>query len=362
MNKKKVLIVDDSALVRKVLKDILNEDEMLQVVGTASDAWSAMQKIKELKPDVLTLDIIMPGMDGLVFLERLMKSQPMPVVMISTLTGKDTEQTFKALALGAVDVISKPDLDVREKLNEMAIQIVDRVKAASQARIKSPQQLFLAKPSAPVAALHRKKANFRKTVCTETIIAIGSSTGGTDALYDILTPLPEDTPGILVVQHMLAQFTAPFAQRLNRACRMHVEEAKEGQRVQQGTVLIAPGGWHMIIEQDDDHYRVRIQDGDLVNRVRPSVDVLFHSMASQVGKQGIGVILTGMGADGAEGLLAMRQAGARTLAQDEASCVVFGMPKMAIKAGAVEQVLALKEISERLLALVDHVGHPRKTP
>ena len=360
MNTIKVLIVDDSALVRKVLKEMLNSDAMLQVVGTASDAWSAMQRIKELKPDVLTLDIIMPGMDGLVFLERLMKSQPMPVVMISTLTGKDTEQTFKALALGAVDVIAKPDLDVHEKLDEMAVQIIDRVKAAGMARIKSPQQLFLAKPKTPAELLQRTKLLHSKT-SKETIIAIGASTGGTDALHDVLVPLPKDMPGILVVQHMLAQFTAPFAQRLNRVCQMQVQEAKDGQKIQQGTVFIAQGGQHMVVERQADHHVVRIKDGPLVHRVRPSVNVLFHSMASQVGKQGIGIIMTGMGADGAEGLLAMKQAGARTMAQDKASSVVFGMPKMAIKTGAVDQIIALTDIPKQLLAMVD-ANHTETNP
>ncbi|MBF0462034.1 MAG: chemotaxis response regulator protein-glutamate methylesterase [Magnetococcales bacterium] len=352
MSKIKVLIVDDSALVRKVLKDILSTDETLEVVGTASDAWTAMQKVKELKPDVLTLDIVMPGMDGLDFLERLMKSSPMPVVMVSTLTGQDTEQTFRALALGAVDVIAKPSLDVREKLDEMAEQIIDRVKAAGHARIRSHPARFLDGPKAAGPVLSRRVTTGDRMV-GDPIIAIGASTGGTDALQEVLVPLPENTPAILVVQHMLAQFTAPFAQRLDRACRMRVKEAEAGDRVQSGTVLVAPGGRHMVIVREGDHYVVQLHDGPMVQRVRPSVDVLFHSMATQVGRQGIGIILTGMGADGAEGMLAMKREGARTLAQDEASCVVFGMPKMAIKAGGVDQVLPVTAIPGRLLALVD---------
>ncbi|MEO5363092.1 MAG: chemotaxis response regulator protein-glutamate methylesterase [Magnetococcus sp. DMHC-8] len=348
----KVLIVDDSALVRKVLREILQEDAQLEVVGTASDAWSAMQKIKALQPDVLTLDIVMPGMDGLDFLERLMKSNPMPVVMVSTLTGQDTEQTFRALALGAVDVIAKPALDVREKLDEMAGQIIERVKAAGQARLQRPSQRFLDGPRPVMPVLSRRVVG---PGVAEPIIAMGASTGGTDALQEVLAPLPEETPAILVVQHMLAQFTAPFAQRLDRICRMQVREAVEGERVQTGTVLVAPGGRHMVVARAGDHHVVRLQDGPMVHRVRPSVDVLFHSMAEAVGRQGIGVILTGMGADGAEGLLAMKRAGARTLAQDEASCVVFGMPKMAIKAGGVDHVLPVVEMPGRLLALVDAV-------
>ncbi len=355
MSKIKVLIVDDSALVRKVLKEILSEDETLEVVGTATDAWSAMQRIKELKPDVLTLDIVMPGMDGLDFLERLMKSNPMPVVMVSTLTGQDTEQTFRALALGAVDVIAKPTLDVREKLDGMSEQIIDRVKAAGHARIKNAAHRFLEGPKAVVPLLNRPVVAAGRGV-DEVIIAIGASTGGTDALQEVLIPLPENSPAILVVQHMLAQFTAPFAQRLDRVCRMRVKEAEGGDRVQAGTVLVAPGGRHMVVVREGDHHVVQMQDGPMVHRVRPSVDVLFHSMATQVGRQGIGVILTGMGADGAEGLLAMKRAGARTVAQDEASCIVFGMPKMAIKAGGVDQVLPVTEIPGRLLALVDG-GH-----
>ncbi|MEO5350088.1 MAG: chemotaxis response regulator protein-glutamate methylesterase [Magnetococcus sp. YQC-3] len=355
MNKIKVLIVDDSALVRKVLKDILSGDAELEVVGTASDAWSAMQRIKELQPDVVTLDIVMPGMDGLDFLERLMKSNPLPVVMCSTLTRQESEQTFRALSLGAVDVIAKPTLDVREKLDEMAEQIIDRVKAAGQARIRSQPQRFLDGPKPDALPLSRLLPRSGREV-EEPIIAIGASTGGTDALQEVLAPLPENSPAILVVQHMLAHFTAPFAQRLDRVCRMHVKEAVPGDRVQAGTVLVALGGRHMEIVREGDHYVVQMQDGPLVHRVRPSVDVLFHSMASQVGKRGIGVILTGMGADGAEGLLAMKRAGARTLAQDEASCVVFGMPKMAIKAGGVDQVLPLSEMPRRLLAMFDE-GH-----
>ncbi|MEO5340976.1 MAG: chemotaxis response regulator protein-glutamate methylesterase [Magnetococcus sp. MYC-9] len=350
MNKIKVLIVDDSALVRRVLKEILSSDEMLEVVGSAGDAWSAMQKIKELHPDVLTLDIVMPGMDGLDFLERLMKSNPMPVVMVSTLTGQDTEQTFRAMALGAVDVIAKPSLDVREKLDEMADQIIDRVKGAAHARVKNASQRFLEDPHSPPLPLNRQLPP--GSVIDDPIIAIGASTGGTDALQDVLIPLPENSPAILVVQHMLAQFTAPFAQRLDRLCRMHVKEAEEGDRVQSGRVLLAPGGRHMVVVRQGEQHVVQLQNGPLVQRVRPSVDVLFHSMASQVGKRGIGVILTGMGADGAEGLLAMKKTGARTLAQDEATSVVFGMPKKAINAGAVDQVLPVREIAGRLLAML----------
>lgn len=355
MSKIKILIVDDSALVRKVLKEILDEDETLEVVGTASDAWSAMQQIKKLQPDVLTLDIVMPGMDGLDFLERLMKSNPMPVVMVSTLTGQDTEQTFRALALGAVDVIAKPSLDVREKLDEMSAQIIDRVKAAGQARIKNSSQRFLESPKTAMPVLSRP-ARLADRSTDEPIIAIGASTGGTEALQTVLTPLPANSPAILVVQHMLAHFTAPFAQRLDRACQMHVKEAQEGDRVETGTIFIAPGGRHMVIVRQADHFVIQLQDGPMVHRVRPSVEVLFQSMATQVGKRGIGVILTGMGADGAEGLLAMKRAGARTVAQDQESCVVFGMPKMAIKAGGVDQVLPLVEIPGRLVAMVDE-GH-----
>ncbi|MBF0400185.1 MAG: chemotaxis response regulator protein-glutamate methylesterase [Magnetococcales bacterium] len=354
MSKVKVLIVDDSALVRKVLKEILSTDEMLEVVGAAPDAWSAMQKIKELKPDVLTLDIVMPGMDGLDFLERLMKSHPMPVVMISTLTGQDTEQTFRALALGAVDVIAKPSLDVREKLDEMSEQIIDRVKAAGAAQVGSSSRRFLQEATAPVPL--SRLARSTEKGGEESIIAIGASTGGTDALVAVLTPLPHNMPAVLVVQHMMAQFTAPFAQRLDRVCQMHVKEAQAGDRVQAGTVLVAPGGRHMVIVREGDHHVVRLEDGPMVHRVRPSVEVLFQSMASQVGQRGIGVILTGMGADGAEGMLAMKQAGARTIAQDEASCIVFGMPKMAIKAGGVDHVVPLTGIAGQLLAMVDE-GH-----
>lgn len=353
MKKTKILIVDDSPLVRKVVKDILGSDEMLQVVGTAHDAWSAMQKIKTLKPDVLTLDIIMPGMDGLTFLERLMKSQPMPVVMISTLTEKDAPQTFKALELGAVEFIHKPNLDVREKLEDMAIEIIDKVKAAGQAKLKSQQKLFLEESSSDTVDVLVRKSNRMGTPTAPTIIAVGASTGGTDALRDLLVPLPSNTPAILVVQHMLAHFTTPFSKRLDALCTMKVKEAEEGDRVEQGQVLVAPGGKHMVIAWQRDHFAVELQDGPMVNRVRPAVDLLFNSMASVVGRSGIGIILTGMGADGAAGLLEMKKSGARTMAQDEASSVVFGMPKMAIKAGGVDQVVSLTEMPAQLLALVD---------
>ena len=353
MNTIKVLIVDDAALVRRVLKKILKSDPMLDVVGTAHDAQAAMQKIKTLQPDVITLDIVMPGMDGLTFLERLMKSHPLPVVMISTLTSDGAPETFKALELGAVEVIPKPEWDVSEKLEEMSIRLIDVVKAAAQAKIKSQQQLFLQVPAKKSADAVLTRSVPVGGMASKPIIAVGSSTGGTDALRELLQPLPADTPGIVIVQHMPALFTAPFAQRLDRICAMIVREAVDGDRLSQGTVLVAPGDQHLLIDRDHNGYVVRLDSGPLVNRHRPSVDVLFRSVAASAGAQAVGIILTGMGSDGAQGMQEMKQAGAHTIAQDEASCVVFGMPKMAIKAGCVDHILPLSDIATSVLQLVD---------
>lgn len=351
-SKTKVVIVDDAALIRRVFAKILEEDDELEVVGVAHDAPSAMKKIKELKPDVLVLDIVMPGMDGLSFLERLMKSRPMPVVMCSTLTEEGSPQAFRALELGAVEIIAKPKLDIHQNLIEIAPQIIDKVKAAAQSRFKTQHQLF-SEPSKRPTPLVRRTPKSSGHSSQVGVVAIGCSTGGTDALLEVLLPLPLDIPGIVIVQHMPANFIRSFAKRLNRQCKIQVLEAENGALIRPGTALISPGDRHMSVSSGKDGYIVCLEETPLVNRHRPSVDVLFHSVAQCVGTKAVGVILTGMGKDGAAGMMAMKKAGALNIAQDKETCVVFGMPKMAIKAGGVDYVLPLGNISSQILKLVD---------
>lgn len=355
----KVLIVDDSALVRKVLTAILDADDALEVVGAARDATMATGMIHTLNPDVLTLDIVMPGMDGLTFLERLMKSHPLPVVMVSTLTQENAPQTFRALELGAVEIVTKPKMDVSARLQDLSVQLVDKVKAAAQARIKSQHQLFVQPERAPPPPLvpsgtHARAWSGRASLTRgkRGVIAIGASTGGTDALRALLVPLPKEVPGIVIVQHMPALFTGPFAQRLDREATVTVREARDGDRLEPGLALLAPGDQHMRVRTSAGGHTVHLDQTALVNRHRPSVDVLFHSVARGAASHAMGIILTGMGADGADGLHAMQKAGAATVAQDEASCVVFGMPKMAIQAGAVDHTLPLTEIPAHIVQWV----------
>ncbi len=345
----RVLVVDDSALMRQVLTRILSTDPAIEVVGTAPDPYVARDKIKALAPDVLTLDVEMPRMDGLAFLERLMRARPMPVVMVSSLTEAGCDVTLRALELGAVDFVTKPRVDVRERIHEVAAEVVEKVKAAAGARI-----LHRRAPAAPPAA--RPAAGVFAT--TDVTIAVGASTGGTEAVREFLAGLPADAPGVVVVQHMPERFTRAFAERLDRLCTVRVKEAEDGDRVLAGHVLVAPGGRHLEVVRDGALVRARVSDGPPVNRHRPSVDVLFHS-ATVLGPNAIGVIMTGMGNDGARGLLAMRQAGARTLAQDAATCVVFGMPREAIGLGAVEQVVPLERMAEAVLALLRERRAPR---
>ncbi|MBQ32085.1 MAG: chemotaxis response regulator protein-glutamate methylesterase [Deltaproteobacteria bacterium] len=353
----RVLVIDDSALVRKLLSEILASDPDIEVVGTAPDAKVALKKIQSLQPHVLTLDVEMPGMDGLTFLERLMKSQPLPVVMVSAYTQAGAPTALRALELGAVEVIGKPQSGLRVGMEEISVQIIDTVKAARHARIKDSRQLFL-RPKAKQStdAELPKLMKPLRTGFRETVIAVGASTGGTEALLELLQPLPETMPGIVVVQHMPAVFTKSFAERLNQQCRLEVKEAEAGDVVQSGRVLIAPGDQHLLLESAERGYRVRLQDSPLVNRHRPAVDVLFRSVAQVAGRQAIGVILTGMGNDGADGMREMRDSGAHNLAQDEASCVVFGMPKVAIERGGVDQMLSLEAISVLLMQLTHEQG------
>jgi len=340
MKKSRVLIVDDSALMRQVLQQVLEADPELEVVGSASDPYIAKDKIKALNPDVITLDVEMPRMDGLTFLEKLMRGHPMPVVMVSSLTERGCDTTLRALSLGAVDFIAKPKLDMRTGTLDLANEIRAKVKAAASARVA--RRTVGTSPLSNAAASSPYLAQIK---ATHKIVAIGASTGGTEALKDLLEVLPADFPAIVIVQHMPEKFTAAFAKRLDGLCKIHVKEASDGDRVLRGNALLAPGGKHMLLVRQGAEYSVRITNTEPVNRHKPSVDVLFDSVAEHAGHNAIGVILTGMGNDGARGMLAMKNAGAFNVAQDEASCVVFGMPKEAIAAGGTHEVHPLTKIA-----------------
>jgi two-component system chemotaxis response regulator CheB len=346
--KTKVLIVDDSALMRQILTEILSRDPALEVVGSASDPFVAREKIMRLEPDVITLDVEMPRMDGLTFLEKLMRAHPLPVVMVSSLTERSCDTTWRALELGATDFVTKPKLDVQAGTLQMAQEIVDKVKAAARAKVRpahrNPALIAAPQPPAASAAL-----SFRGT---HKVVAIGASTGGTEAIREILTRMPADAPGIVMVQHMPEKFTTSFADRLNSLSKVMVSEARDGDRILPGHALLAPGNFHMEVARSGAEYRVRVFAADPVNRHRPSVDVLFASCARQLGGNAVGVILTGMGADGAKEMAAMRRAGAHTIAQDEESCIVFGMPKEAIAMGGATEVLPLDRISAGILRAV----------
>jgi two-component system, chemotaxis family, protein-glutamate methylesterase/glutaminase len=356
MNTKKtirVLVVDDSAVVRQTLSSILDSDPDIEVMGTASDPFLAAKKIQTEVPDVITLDVEMPRMDGLTFLKKIMSQHPIPVVIISSLTAKGTETGMRALEFGAVEIITKPQMDTKKFIEESRIRLCDAVKAASMAKIrrKTFQTEIVVQPKYTADAILPKVgpggASMLKT--TEIVVAVGASTGGTDALRIFLEALPLDTPGIVIVQHMPENFTKSFANRLNEICRITVKEAEDGDSVIRGRALIAPGNHHMLLKRSGARYYVEIKDGPLVNRHRPSVDVLFRSTARYAGKNAIGIIMTGMGDDGAKGLLEMKEAGARTIAQDEKSCVVFGMPNEAIKLGAADRVLPLDQIAHQII-------------
>jgi two-component system chemotaxis response regulator CheB len=341
----RVLIVDDSAIVRRVLSEELSRYEDIQVVGTAVDPYVARDKILQLNPDVLTLDIEMPRMDGLSFLARLMKFQPMPVVIVSSLTPKGSEAALHALQLGAVEVVDKSSqysapTDIRA--------LARAIRAAAASRPVRLANLPVAPPPIVAAA----PVSGGNLLTTHKILAIGASTGGTQALEVVMRGMPASSPGTVIVQHMPAGFTASFADRLNGICQMQVREAKDGDDVVPGVALLAPGNFHMILQMSGARYSVRVKDGPPVHHQRPAVDVLFQSVAKTAGRNAIGVILTGMGADGARGLLDMREAGAHTIAQNEESCVVFGMPKEAIKMGAAAQVVGLTDVSIAIQAVL----------
>jgi two-component system chemotaxis response regulator CheB len=358
MTKIRVLIVDDSALMRQVLTEILSRDPEIEVVGTATDPYAAREKIIQLQPDVLTLDVEMPRMDGLSFLEKLMRAHPMPVLMVSSLTEKDCDITLRALELGAIDYVTKPHLDVRSGTLDHAEEIVSKVKIAAQAKVRKRSHLApKAAASDNTATAKLSSLGFRTT---HKIIAVGASTGGTEALVHFLVPLPADSPGIVIVQHMPAGFTTSFAARLDSLCRMKVREAKNGDRLMPGHVLLAPGNFHLELARSGVAISAKVFQGDPVNRHRPSVDVLFRSCAQILGPNAVGVILTGMGGDGARGLLEMRNSGAHTIAQDEETCVVFGMPREAIELGGAVQVSALDDIPTAALKAAALPGPPLK--
>lgn len=338
----KVLVIDDSALVRALLTRILGEDPDLEVVGAAPDAFVARDKIKALRPDVLTLDVQMPRMDGLQFLRNLMRLRPMPVVMCSSLTESGADVTLTALELGAVDFVPKPRIDLAHELEAYAAELIEKIKIAARARVRPLVIGTAAAAATEPAALARHTS--------DRIIAVGASTGGTEAIRVLMSLLPASCPGLLIVQHIPKAFTTQFTARLDSCSAMNVQQAEDGALIQPGCAYVAPGDRHLLLERDGAHYRCRLNDGPPVNRHRPSVDLLFESMAEQLGAAGTGVLLTGMGADGARGLKQLRNRGALTLAQDEASSVVWGMPGAAVALGAVDRVLSIEQIAAALTA------------
>ena len=347
MAKTRVVVVDDSALVRSLLSAIINRQPDMECVGTAADPLLAREMIRNLNPDVITLDVEMPRMDGIDFLAKLMRLRPTPVVMVSTLTERGADVTLRALELGAIDFVAKPKVGVADGLRLLADDITDKVRVAAQATLRRPVPATAASAeaahrAAPVAAIGR--------LSTEKIVFIGASTGGTEATKDVLMQLPPDSPGIVITQHMPAGFTKSYAARLDGLCRISVAEARDGERILPGHAYIAPGGIaHLSVERSGANYIARVTEGEPVNRHRPSVEVLFESAARVVGPNALGVMLTGMGADGAKAMRTMRDAGSYNLVQDEATCVVFGMPREAIAAGAAHEVLPLSQIAPRLI-------------
>lgn len=347
MNRKiRVLIVDDSAVVRQALTEILSSDPEIEILGTASDPFVAAQKIREEVPDVITLDVEMPRMDGITFLQKIMSQHPIPVVMCSSLTEEGSETALKALEYGAVEIIQKPKLGVKQFLEESHVIICDTVKAAAQARVRRIRPgIRQVAPKLTADAVIPKPRGNAMIQTTEKVVMVGASTGGTEAVKVFLESMPLDAPGIVIVQHMPEHFTRSFAARLDKICRISVKEAEHNDTVMRGRALIAPGNAHALLKRSGARYYVEIKEGPLVSRHRPSVDVLFRSAARYAGKNAMGVIMTGMGDDGAKGLLEMKEAGAVTIAQDEQSCVVYGMPKEAVKLGAADRVLSLEHIA-----------------
>jgi two-component system, chemotaxis family, protein-glutamate methylesterase/glutaminase len=360
----RVLIVDDSALVRSILSDMLASDSAIEVVGVASDAHIAREKIKQLNPDVLTLDVEMPKMDGLTFLRNLMRLRPMPVVMVSSLTERGADVTLDALAIGAVDFLPKPKIDVAATLRDYSEELIDKIKNAAGASVRALDAqratMLAAKPRYTADAVLPRTASARQMRTTDRIIAIGASTGGTEAIKAVLMGLPPDTPGVVIAQHIPKAFSTPFAKRMNDCCQMTVYEAEDGQQILAGHVYIAPGDRHLIVERDGARYVCRLDDGTPVNRHKPSVDVLFRSVAQNVGRNAIGALLTGMGKDGARGLKEMLDAGSQTIAQDEATSVVWGMPGEAVNLGAAQHVIPLEDISGKITSIATAIDITRE--
>jgi two-component system chemotaxis response regulator CheB len=359
----RVLVIDDSALVRSILSDMLNADREIEVVGVAGDAHIARDKIKNLNPDVLTLDVEMPKMDGLTFLHNLMRLRPMPVVMVSSLTDRGAEVTLDALAMGAVDFLAKPKIDIAATLHTYGDELIAKVKAASRATVRAldAHRAAATRPRDPnnstlpggTTTLTAPPPRPRSIRTTDRIIAIGASTGGTEAIKAVLMGMPPDGPGIVVAQHIPKAFSTSFARRLNDTCPITVDEAQDGQQILAGHAYIAPGDRHLIVVRDGARYVCRLDDGEPVNRHKPSVDVLFHSVARSAGQNAIGVILTGMGRDGAKGLQDMHRCGSRTIAQDEATSVVWGMPGEAVALQAVDHVLSIADVAAHIRKLAE---------
>lgn len=350
----RVLIVDDSASVRHALSEVIQQDPELEVMATASDPFVAANRIQREVPDVIILDVEMPRMDGITFLRRIMAQRPMPVIICSSITEAGSATMLQALEAGAVEVIAKPQVGTAQFLLESRIRICDAIKAAAQARIgrQAPRRSSaLVEPKLTADAVLPPPGSRAMTTTTERVVCIGASTGGTESLRDVLQVLRPDCPGIVVVQHMPEKFTAAFAQRLDGLCRIEVKQAEDGDAVLPGRALIAPGNQHMLLRRTGTRYHVSVQDGPLVSRHRPSVDVLFRSAAQCAGGNAMGIIMTGMGDDGARGLLEMRRAGATTIAQNEESCVVFGMPKEAIELGAAQRVVPLDRIAGEIVSM-----------
>jgi two-component system chemotaxis response regulator CheB len=346
-NKTRVVVVDDSALVRSLLAEIINRQGDMQCIGAASDPFVAREMIRNLDPDVITLDVEMPRMDGLDFLSRLMRLRPMPVVMVSTLTERGAEVTMRALELGAVDFVAKPKIGIADGMRQLAEDITDKIRIAARAQVRrAPAAVPAAAAPAPARAAAAPSVG---RLSTEKIVFIGASTGGTEATREVLAALPADAPAVVITQHMPPGFTSSYAKRLDGLCRIRVKEATDGERILPGHAYIAPGGLHLSVERSGANYLARVRDGEPVNRHKPSVEVLFQSAARCVGPNAVGIMLTGMGADGARAMRAMREAGSFNICQDEASCVVFGMPREAIQHGAAHEVLPLQQIAARVV-------------
>lgn len=358
MKKIRVVVVDDSALVRSLLAEIINRQRDMECVGTANDPLIAREMIRELNPDVITLDVEMPRMDGIDFLGRLMRLRPMPVLMVSTLTQQGAEVTMRALELGAVDFIAKPRIGLAEGIKELSEQIVEKIRVAASAHVRRAPALA-ATGSVPVAGTPAPAVRLLGRLSTEKLICIGSSTGGTEAVKEILTRMPADSPGIVITQHMPPGFTTSFAARLNSLCQITVKEAVNGERILPGHAYIAPGGKQFRVDRSGANYIAVVEDGEPVNRHKPSVEVLFRSCAQVVGPNAFGIMLTGMGNDGAKAMREMKDAGSYNYVQDEASCVVFGMPREAILHGAADEVLPLTAIAPALLARLSSGGSDR---